>query len=70
MTIEGRAVIHFFYLLDMPDKDVLTRLDSACSEGIINQNSAEWDLEISQREADLVDEPGPGRPDETKNCRQ
>jgi hypothetical protein len=35
MTIEVRAVIPFFYLLDNPDEDILARLESAYGEGVI-----------------------------------
>jgi hypothetical protein len=49
MTIEVSAVIHFFSLLDAPDKDIPARLQSFygyCQ----SENSAVLELEISQRE--------------------
>jgi hypothetical protein len=36
MTIEVRAVIHFFYLLDMPGENVLARPESIYGEEIVN----------------------------------
>jgi hypothetical protein len=36
MTIEVRAVIHFFYLLDTRDEDILGRLQSASGDRIVN----------------------------------
>jgi hypothetical protein len=36
MTIEGRAVIHFFYLRDKPDENTLARLENAYGEGTVN----------------------------------
>jgi hypothetical protein len=50
MTIEVRAVIHFFYFLDAPYEDILARLDSVYGEDCQSKNSAALDLELSQRE--------------------
>jgi hypothetical protein len=36
MTIEVRAMIHLFHLLDTPDEDILTRPASVYGEGIVN----------------------------------
>jgi hypothetical protein len=36
MTILVTAMIHFFYLWDTPDEDILARLESASAEGIVN----------------------------------
>jgi hypothetical protein len=37
MTIDVRAVICFFYLLDMPDEDIPARLKNSYKERVINQ---------------------------------
>jgi hypothetical protein len=50
MTIEVRAVIHFFYLLDTPDEDILAQLESAYGGYYQSKNSASLDLETLRRE--------------------
>jgi hypothetical protein len=34
-----RAVIHFFYLLDTPDEDILARLETAYGQDIVNSKT-------------------------------
>jgi hypothetical protein len=41
MTIEARAVVHLFDLLDTPDDDTLARLESAYGNRIVNFETVE-----------------------------
>jgi hypothetical protein len=57
MTIEGRAVIYFFYLLNMPDEDILARLECACGEGIVNLKTVRrWTSEFCNGKTNLDNE--------------
>jgi hypothetical protein len=61
MIIEVRAGIHFVYLLDTPDEDVLARLGSPYGEGIVNPKIVQcWTSKFRNRKTDLDDELRPG----------
>jgi hypothetical protein len=61
MIIEVRAMVHFFYLLDMPDEYVLVWLGRACAEGIVNLQTVQlWTSKFRNGETDLDDELRPG----------
>jgi hypothetical protein len=63
MAIEVRMVIHFFYLLDTPDEDILARLDSAYGEGIVNLKTVQsWTPKFRNAKKDLDEDPSPGQP--------
>jgi hypothetical protein len=36
MTIDVRALTHFFYLLDMSDEAIVARLENVSGDGIVN----------------------------------
>jgi hypothetical protein len=70
MTIEVRAVIHFFYLLDTPGEDILARLDSAYGEGVVKvKRLRHWTSKFCNGEKDLDDEARPPTPTKQK-CRK
>jgi hypothetical protein len=63
MAIEVRAGIHFFYLVETPDEDILARFESAYGEGIVNLKTVQrWTSKFCNGKTDLDDEPWPGRP--------
>jgi transposase len=63
MTIEVRAVIHFFYLLNTPDEDILAQLETAYGEGIVNLKTVQrWTSKFRDKKTDLDDQPRSGRP--------
>jgi hypothetical protein len=63
MTIEVRAVIHFLYFLNLPDEDILAKLDSAYGESIVDLKTVRlWTSTVRTRKTNLDDEPWPGRP--------
>jgi hypothetical protein len=63
MTVQVKVVIHFFYLLNAPDEDILTQLENAYGEGIINPKTVQrWTAKFRNGKTDLHDEPRPGRP--------
>jgi hypothetical protein len=71
MTVEVRAVTHFFYLLDTPDEDILAQLEIAYGKGITNLKTVQcWTAKFRNVKTDLDDEPKPERPRGNENCRQ
>jgi hypothetical protein len=71
MTIKVRAVIHFFHRLDMPDEDILARLENAYGEGIANLKTVQhWTLKFRNGKTDIGDEPRPWRLRWNENCRE
>jgi hypothetical protein len=58
-----RAVIHFLGLLDMPDEDILARLETAYGEGIVNLKVVQrWTSKFCNGQTDLDDERRAGQP--------
>jgi hypothetical protein len=60
MAIDVRAVIHFLYLLDKPDEEVLGRFENAYGEGIVNLKTAQrWTSQFRNGETKRDDKPRP-----------
>jgi hypothetical protein len=60
MTIEMRAVIHFFYLLDAPDENVLARLGTVYGRIVNLKTMPRWSSKFRNGTTDPDDEPRPG----------
>jgi hypothetical protein len=62
VTIKVRAAIHLFDFLDTRDEDILARLESACSEGIVNLQTVQlWTAKFRNGRTEHDDEPRPER---------
>jgi hypothetical protein len=74
LTIEVRAVIHFFDLLDMPDDDILALIKRRYGDGIVNLKTVQrWALKFCNGKQTLTMHPDEGHPDKakitgSKNC--
>jgi hypothetical protein len=63
-------MIHFFYRLDTPDKDILAQLEKDYEEDIVNVKMARcWASKFCSGRTDFDNEPKPGRPRHKENCK-
>jgi hypothetical protein len=54
-------VMHFFYLLDTPDEDILAQLEGAGDEGMVHLKPVPcWTSKFRTGKTNLDDEPRPG----------